>query len=53
MKKKLLLVSYTSSVKDPRVFKEWTFLKDDFEITIAGLAPCVPGSLSAKRMPPV
>lgn len=42
MKKKLLLVSYTSSVKDPRVFKEWTFLKDDFEITIAGLAPCVP-----------
>ena len=40
--KKLLIVSYTSSVKDPRVFKEWTFLKDDFEITIAGLAPCVP-----------
>lgn len=54
MKKKLLLVSYTSSVKDPRVFKEWTFLKDAFEITIAGLAPCVPDApfLEIRKSPP-
>ena len=54
MKKKLLLVSYTSSVKDPRVFKEWTFLKDEFDITIAGLAPCVPDApfLEIRKSPP-
>ena len=52
--KKLLIVSYTSSVKDPRVFKEWTFLKDDFEITIAGLAPCVPDVpfIEIRKSPP-
>ena len=42
--KKLLIVSYTSSRKDPRVFKEWTFLHSDFDITIAGWQPVIPGA---------
>lgn len=40
--KKLLIVSYTSSVKDPRVFKEWAYLHNDFDITIAGWKPVIP-----------
>lgn len=40
--KKLLIVSYTSSMKDPRVFKEWSSLHNDFEVTIAGWKPAIP-----------
>lgn len=41
--RKLLIISYTSSMKDPRVFKEWTFLHNDFDITIAGWKPSIEG----------
>ena len=38
IKPKLLIVSFTDATKDPRVWRQIVYLKDDYQITVAGLA---------------
>lgn len=52
-KPRLLIISYTKPLSDPRVFRQINFLADSFEITVAGLnsAPDDVGFLSIDKKP--
>ena len=42
-KKKILIICFTSPVRDLRFKREIDFLKDEFDVTVAGAAPAYPG----------
>ncbi len=42
MKKRLLLLSFTSPLSDPRVYRQAKHLSKDFELALAGLEPGIP-----------